>query len=140
MKDPPVAIVIAPPLLSALAIIFPEVVTFPLTFSDLAPFTVTVRSPPIVEFPNVKSLLLTTVALAVPDVLKLAVPAIVNTPEPAMAAPDVAVNEPVVVTSTPKSMPPVPALIVMLPRPDEAVPEKFTALPVAVAFKVSGPE
>ena len=92
------------------------------------------------EFSNVKSLLLTTVALADPDVLKLAVPATFNMPAPAIAPSDVAVNEPVVVRSTPKPTPPVPALMVIFPKPDEAVPEKLTELPAAVAFKVNGPE
>ena len=84
------------------------------------------------------ALLLTTVALLVPVVLKLAVPAIVRIPVPAMAASEFTVNDPVVVTSTPKSTPPVPALMVTLPIPVEAVVAKLTALPVLVAFNVNG--
>ena len=83
-------------------------------------------------------LLLTTVALLVPVVLRLIEPDTVNMPAPAIAASELTVREPVVVKSTPKFVPPVPALMVRAPNPEEAVVVKLTALPELVAFKVKG--
>ena len=130
--------------------------------SELFPPAVAKRSPPIVEAPSVKLLLLVKVALPVPNVLrlttpvnefnelsiviawfepvvvKLEVPATVSVPVSAIAPAEFTFNDPVVVKSTPKSTPPVPALIVTFPSPDEAPVVKLTALPVPIAFNVKG--
>ena len=59
-------------------------------------------------------------------------------PAPEIDPSELTVRDPVVVTSTPKSTPPVPALMVRLPKLEEAVVAKLTALPELVAFKVKG--
>jgi hypothetical protein len=148
---------------SARRLIKPPADPAPVTFRELSPPTVTARSPPTVEVERVTALLLVNVALPeVPEVFKLTapvntfdvlsrviawsstsvvkldVPVIVKVPVSVIAPPEVTLKFPLEVVLPPKTTPPVPASTVKSLK--EEVDEKFTALPLAVAIKVSGVE